>query len=85
MKSQLQTALAAGALLAVALVSLPAPSSGQAGAASDDPALSRLLTEVSAQQTQIANNQTQIDERLADVAEQIRQARLFVARGGGAK
>lgn len=85
MKSQLQTLLLLGALLALALVALPLSSSGQAGALSDDPALSRLLTEVSAQQTQIANNQTQIDEKIAQIGEEVRQARLFVARGGGSK
>ena len=85
MKSQLQTLLALGALLAVALAAFPLSSSGQGGAVTDDPALSRLLAEVSAQQTQIANNQAQIDEKIAQIGEEVRQARLFVARGGGAR
>lgn len=85
MKSQLQTLLAAGALLAAAVVAIPLSSSGQAGAVIDDPVLSRLLAEVSAQQTQIANNQAQIDEKVAQIGEEVRQARLFVARGGGSK
>ena len=85
MKSQFPTLFALGGLLAGAMIILPSPSNGQAGAESDEAAVSRLLVDVSAQQAQIADNHNKIDEKIAVVAEQVRQARLFVARGGGSK
>jgi hypothetical protein len=59
------------------VLGLPNPSNGQSG---DDPAVTELLKEVTAQQSTIAENQAKIDEKLAAVAEQVRQARLFAAR-----
>jgi hypothetical protein len=85
MKSQFPTLFALGALAAGALILLPPSSRGQAGAAGDEAAVARLLVDVSTQQAQIADNQNKIDEKIAIVAEQVRQARLFVARGGGSK
>lgn len=72
----------AAALVAVAFgLTLPPRSQGQAG--SDEAALAALVTEITAQQAQIAENQTKIENQIAVVAEDIRVARLFVARGGG--
>lgn len=84
MKSQiLSVAALTGALAVTLLATLPA-SRGQTTAASDEALLSTLIAEVAAQQVQIAENQTKIDEKLAQIGEEVRQARLFVARGGGA-
>ena len=49
----------------------------------DDEATAKLIDEVAAQQTKIVENQAALDEKIAAVAEEVRQARLFVARGGG--
>ena len=72
------------ALLAIALAAgmLPSPSHGQADA--EDPRLTALIEEIAKQQATIVENQTQIDAKLAVIAENVRQARLFVSRGGGA-
>ena len=35
------------------------------------------------QQAQIADNQAKLDQKLADVTEDIRVARLYMSRGGG--
>jgi hypothetical protein len=81
MKTKPLSALAA-ALIAVALgLTLPERSSGQAG--TDEAALAALLAEVAAQQALLAENQTKIDEKIAVIAEDVRIARIFVARGGG--
>ena len=68
----------AAAILAVAA---PSNSSGQAGA--DDAALSAVIDELSAQQLALVDNQAKIDARLATIGEDLRLARIFVARGGG--
>ena len=68
---------AAGLLFTVAL---PATSHGQDGGA--DP-VNKLVEEVVAQQTQIVANQTAMDEKIAAIAEAVRQARIFAGRGGG--
>ena len=73
-------ALAGAALLA--LVAAPVSSSGQAGA-SEDEAVAALIIEITNQQAALAENQTKLDEKLAQIAEEIRIARLHVARGGG--
>ena len=44
--------------------------------------LEAILKQVQAQQLQIAENQTKIDEKLATLAESIRVARLYSSRGG---
>jgi hypothetical protein len=46
-------------------------------------ALNALFAEVAAQQVVIAENQTKIDDKLAAVGEEIRQARIYTGRGGG--
>ena len=47
----------------------------------DQQQLAALTKEVQGQQTAIADNQKKIDEKLAGIAEAIRQAKLFSARG----
>lgn len=44
-----------------------------------------LVKDVQAQQAQIVANQTKIDGKLADLAETVRVARIFVSRGGRAQ
>ena len=68
-----------GAALLVG-VAAPLPSNGQADTGTVSAAL---LTELAAQQTLLAENQAKIDAKVALIAEDVRQARLFVARGGG--
>jgi hypothetical protein len=46
------------------------------------PQLAALINDVSAQSKQMAANQAQIDEKLDQLTETIRQARIFAARGG---
>ncbi len=70
-------ALAAAVLLA--LLAIPSSSSGDAGGV--DPAIVSLVNDVAAQQTTITDNQAKIDEKLAQVAEDVRQARIFASRG----
>lgn len=71
----------AGCGLLAASVLLPRESAGQADAF--DPQLQQLLTEVAAQQTVIAENQSKIDEKVNSIGEEIRVARIFVGRAGG--
>ena len=47
----------------------------------DEINLTQLLNEVTAQQATIADNQAKIDAKLATIAENIRQARIFAGRG----
>ena len=77
-KSFFVPALAVSAL--AAFLFTPLPSKGEA-APPDDAALTVLLAEVAGQQTALADNQAKIDAKLAVVAEKVRVARLFVARG----
>ena len=68
--------------VAFALVAtVPSVSNGQAAA--DAPVPAALLTDIAAQQAAIEGNQTKIEEKIAKISEEIRQARIFVARGGG--
>jgi hypothetical protein len=41
------------------------------------------VRELKAQQAQIADNETKIEAKVADLAERIRTARIFTARTGG--
>jgi hypothetical protein len=68
------------ALGAVAL--LPRESSGQASA-QDEALVQQALAEVAAQQTIIAENQIKIDEKVAEIVEEIRIARIYAGRTGG--
>jgi hypothetical protein len=47
----------------------------------DQQQLAALAKEVQGQQTAIADNQKKIDEKLAAIAEAIRQAKIYAARG----
>ncbi len=49
---------------------------------SDRRQLDALLQQVQAQQQQIAENQANIDAKLASLAEAIRVARIYASRGG---
>ena len=79
-KSLLVAALAGVALVSALLV--PTRSIGQA-ATGDDPALTALLNDVTAQQAIVADNQAKIDAKLAAIGENLRLARIYVGRGGG--
>ena len=54
----------------------------QSPAASDDQQLENLLREVQAQQIQIADKQSKIDEKLVTLGEAIRIAKIYASRGG---
>ena len=79
-KSMLYTAIASVALFAV--LAFPRPSSGQADA-NEEQVVNRLLIEVSAQQSVIAENQAKIDEKVAAIAEEVRIGRIYAGRTGG--
>jgi hypothetical protein len=61
---------------------LPFFSSGVAQTPNNEQQLLALIKEVQTQQAQIADNQAKIDAKLAEVAETIRVARLFVGKIG---
>ena len=63
------------------LLGAPRPSSGEDAAL--DPAVAALITDLTAQQATLIDNQAKIDEKLAILAEDVRQARIFASRGGG--
>ena len=73
----------AAAAAVVGVLSFPAASSGQA--AGDELAIAQLVTDIAEQHTRIATNQQAIDLKVAEVAEQLRVARIYVSRGGGKK
>jgi hypothetical protein len=79
-KSLLALAVA-GAAFAVALLA-PPHSVGQA-AAGDDPVLTALVNDLTLQQAALLDNQAKIDVKLAAIGENLRQARIYVGRGGG--
>lgn len=54
----------------------------QSPAPNDQKEIADLLKTVQAQQLQIAQNQAQIDARLAALAETIRLAKIYASRGG---
>jgi hypothetical protein len=68
--------------LALIAVMTAAPIAAQAPASKDDQQLLTLIREVQAQQAQIADNQTKIESKLAELAETIRVARLFAGKAG---
>ncbi len=59
----------------------PAHTSGQA--AGEAEAIAAAIADISLQQTKIAGNQKQMDEKIAAISEELRIARIFVSRGGG--
>lgn len=70
---------ALGAVGLAAAIFMPIHSQGEVGP--DDPAFANLLKDVATQQTTISDNQKKIDEKLAAIAEEVRLARSFAARG----
>ncbi len=65
-----------------ALIVLAATLAAQSPVADDQKQLEAMLQDVQAQQLEIAENQTKIDAKLAQVAEAIRVARIYASRGG---
>jgi hypothetical protein len=68
-------------LLLLASLFLAISGSAQGPAATDNKDLQTLIDQVRAQQQQIADNQTKIDQRLAEVVEAVRVARIYAGRG----
>lgn len=54
----------------------------QAPAPNEQDQIETLLKAVQAQQVQIAQNQSQIDAKIATLAETIRLAKIYASRGG---
>jgi hypothetical protein len=75
-KSLLVPALGAAGLAAAILT--PIHSQGEVGP--DDPAFLNLLRDVAKQQDTITDNQKNIDDKIAVIAEDVRLARSFSAR-----
>lgn len=71
-----------GAAIFAGVLGIPHESSGQA-AANEQQQLAALVTEIAQQQVKIVENQKQLDEKLAVVAENLRVAKIYVSRGGG--
>ena len=71
-------------LAAISFIALTAalPLAAQAPDASEQQQLVALVKEIQAQQAQIADNQTKIETKLAELAEAIRVARLFAGKAG---
>ena len=69
------------ALIAVCLIGASAFAAEPAKDDRDQQQLAALAKEVQGQQTAIADNQKKIDEKLAAIAEAIRQAKIYAARG----
>ena len=79
-------AIAGGAVLFS--LAAPQPLSGQNAGVSVEaapemsPQMAALVKELTAQNKQLAANQAAMDARIDEIAESVRQARLFAARGG---
>ena len=78
MKTALKTILGVAGGGFLLLLATPAP---QAHGVADDE-VTAVVAELESQQLKLVDNQNKIDEKIATIAEQVRQARLFVARGG---
>lgn len=62
---------------------MPAASRSQAPATTtSNVALNAMLTKLKAQQDEMAANQTKIEAQTAQLAEQLRQAKIYAARSG---
>jgi hypothetical protein len=66
-------------LLLAAARAADAPSTNQ----QQEQQILAVAKEVQTQQLAIAENQVKIDEKLAEIAEHLRLARIYTARGGG--
>jgi hypothetical protein len=74
--------IATVAFLAVVLFVFPSEGQAPDPREQQEQQLLNLIKEVQAQQTQITDNQVKIDEKLADVSELIRTARIFAGKVG---
>jgi endonuclease III len=74
MKRILLALLAPGTLLVMSFTAAQTPDANQ------EQKLLALIKEVQTQQTQLAENQGKIEEKLAEVAETIRSARIYTKR-----
>jgi hypothetical protein len=83
MKSPLPYILGAAGGALLLITALPAPSQGQT--ADEATALGLAIDDLVQQQATLIENQAKIDEKIAAISEEVRQARLFVARGGGSR
>jgi hypothetical protein len=74
MKRTLLALLAPGTLLVMSFSAAQTPDANQ------EQKLLALIKEVQTQQTQLAENQGKIEEKLAEVAETVRTARIYTKR-----
>jgi hypothetical protein len=74
MKRILLALLAPGTLLVMSFSAAQTPDTNQ------EQRLLALIKEVQTQQTQLAENQAKIEEKLAEVAETVRTARIYTKR-----
>lgn len=74
---------AAGATLLASLLALPRTSVAQAPV-DDNQAIALVAAEIANQQAVILENQKQLEAKMAVIAENLRIAKIFVSRGGGA-
>jgi hypothetical protein len=72
--------LALAALLAAGVNSILAPAQAQSDDVADIKAAADAISTMQDQQKTIADNQAKIDSKIADIAENVREARLFAAR-----
>jgi endonuclease III len=75
MKRILLALLLPGTLLVMSFSAAQTPDANQ------EQKLLALIKEVQTQQAQLAQNQTKIEEKLAEVAETVRSARIYSKRG----
>ena len=61
---------------------IPLKSAGQAGA-QEEALVQQALADVAAQQVLISENQVKIDDKVAQIAEEVRIARIYAGRTGG--
>ncbi len=84
MKRKLFYILTSGAFAVILACSIPFNLQGE-GTADSQPPVETLVAEVRAQQITMAENQTKIDAKLTEIAEELRVARIFISRGGKAE
>jgi hypothetical protein len=68
----------------VLLVALFSPQNSTGQTAAPDAQTTAIIQEIRAQQKSLLQNQAAIDQKVADLGEQIRVARIFVSRAGKA-
>jgi hypothetical protein len=70
-------------ILTLALLAIFVAMLSSVGAQDARAQLLKAVSELTQQQAQIADNQTKIDGKIADLGETIRVARIFMSRAGG--